>query len=182
MPLPQFAYHPDPVKTGSVEPSDIRCKCCGQSRGFIYTGQPYGPHDGLRRALCPWCIADGSAHQKFDAMFTPTRNIGDYGDRQPVPQRVVEEVAYRTPGFTGWQEESWIAHCGDAAEFLGPASYADVMGYGEPLVHKLKKQAGFRTESEWQEFLTSLDGKNGCIVWVFKCRKCGELDCYMDFA
>jgi len=24
---------------------------------------------------------------------------------------VVEEVAYRTPGFSGWQQERWWTHC-----------------------------------------------------------------------
>jgi uncharacterized protein CbrC (UPF0167 family) len=181
MPLPPFKYHPDPVKTGSIQSSDALCKCCGLSRGFVYTGAMFGPHDDLPRSLCPWCIADGSAHQKFDVQFTLVRNVGNYGDRQPVPEKVVEEVAYRTPGFTGWQEESWMTHCGDAAEFLGPASHADMVDYGEPLIQKLKKQARFRTEGQWEEFFMSLDGRNGCMVWVFRCRKCGELDCYLDF-
>jgi uncharacterized protein len=183
MTLPEFTYHPDPLKTGSIEPSDLCCKCCGQNRGFIYKGTMFGPHDEeLRGALCPWCIADESAHTKFDVEFTLAENVGDFGDGQPVPQSVIEEVAYRTPGYMGWQEERWATHCGDAAEFLGSADYGDMLAYGVPLIQKLKRQAGFRDESDWLEFLKSLDRKEGCMVWVFRCRNCGELDCYLDFS
>ncbi|WP_433353169.1 CbrC family protein [Micromonospora saelicesensis] len=31
----------------------------------------------------------------------------------------------RTPGFTGWQHESWLHHYGDGAAPLGPAGYRD---------------------------------------------------------
>lgn len=32
-----------------------------------------------------------------------------------VPLHIVEEITRRTPGFTGWQQESWLYHCGDGA-------------------------------------------------------------------
>jgi len=59
-PLPSFKYHQDPIATGSVRASDTRCLACGQVRGFIYTGPVYDTDD-LEKAICPWCIADGSA-------------------------------------------------------------------------------------------------------------------------
>ncbi|MDQ1046064.1 uncharacterized protein CbrC (UPF0167 family) [Streptomyces sp. V4I2] len=37
-PLPAFPYHPDPVSTGSVAPSNAPCGCCGLRRGYAYTG------------------------------------------------------------------------------------------------------------------------------------------------
>jgi hypothetical protein len=40
--LPPFRYHPDPLATGAVKPSPIRCVCCGQQRGFVYVGPVYG--------------------------------------------------------------------------------------------------------------------------------------------
>src|SRR4051794_16064897 len=69
MSLPTFKYHPDPIATGSVEPSDTQCDCCGKQRGYIYVG-PVFSVEGLYEYICPWCIADGSAHTKFDAEFT----------------------------------------------------------------------------------------------------------------
>src|SRR5580698_1256897 len=47
--LPSFRYHPDPLATGAVKPSDVVCSCCQRNRGFIYTGPVYGksrPHGG----------------------------------------------------------------------------------------------------------------------------------------
>src|SRR5690242_9348045 len=119
--LPTFKYHPDPIGTGSVVESTVVCPCCGKARGYTYQGPVFSEHDNLDQCLCPWCIADGSAHEKFDADFTDPDGVGDYGSWDAVPQSVVQEVACRTPGFTGWQQERWWTHCGDAAAFLGLA-------------------------------------------------------------
>src|SRR5258708_2690237 len=98
MSLPIFKYHPDPMASGSIEPSDTTCACCEQPRGYIYTGSVYSTEQ-LDEQLCPWCIADGSAHTKFDAEFTDSEGIGGYDSDVPLPTPVVEEVAFRTPGF-----------------------------------------------------------------------------------
>jgi uncharacterized protein len=120
--LPEFPYHPDPVATGSVEASDATCRSCGRARGFIYTGPVYAVKE-LVEAFCPWCIADGSAAEKFDAEFT------DVGADAPddVPVAVIETIARRTPGYEAWQQEHWMYHCGDGAAFLGPVE--DGTGY-----------------------------------------------------
>jgi uncharacterized protein CbrC (UPF0167 family) len=75
------------------------------------------PQKSSRTHFCPWCIADGSAAETFGADFT------DVGAEVPddVPREVLEELAFRTPGFSGWQQEHWLYHCGDGAEFLGLA-------------------------------------------------------------
>ncbi|MCP4306259.1 MAG: CbrC family protein [bacterium] len=37
--LPSFRYHPDPIATGSIRPSDEAvCRRCSRNRGFIYVG------------------------------------------------------------------------------------------------------------------------------------------------
>ncbi len=117
MELPRFKYHPDPVSTGSIAAADATCEVCGHARGFVYAGPIYC--EGEPEAVCPWCIADGSAHAKFKAQFVDTDSIGG-GEWESVAAAIVEEVAFRTPGFSGWQPERWFTHCGDAAEFLGP--------------------------------------------------------------
>ena len=45
------------------------CVCCGERRGYIYAGPVYSERE-LSDSLCPWCIADGSAHSRFGAEFT----------------------------------------------------------------------------------------------------------------
>ena len=113
-PLPAFPYHPDPVATGSVVESDGTCKACRRARGFVYEGPVYGPQE-LHGSVCPWCIADGTAAEVLGSEFT---DVG-VGVPDKVPSAVLEELAFRTPGFSGWQQEHWLYHCRDAAAFLG---------------------------------------------------------------
>jgi uncharacterized protein len=127
--LPAFKYHPDPLASGSVILSNAVCACCKRARGFIYSGPVYGPDVDH---LCPWCIADGTAHAQFGVSFTDEAGIGGYRDWDAVPQDVIETVAYRTPGFSGWQQEQWWTHCGDAGMFLGAMGRMEMEAVGEP--------------------------------------------------
>jgi uncharacterized protein CbrC (UPF0167 family) len=124
-PFPEFPYHPDPRKTGSVAPSAMRCVVCGHTYGLIYTGPVFATHDDIEGALCPWCIADGSAAARLKIEFT------DVGDDVPadVPGRVLDEITERTPGFTGWQQEHWLYHCADGAAFVGMTEAAGETAY-----------------------------------------------------
>jgi uncharacterized protein CbrC (UPF0167 family) len=178
MTLPTFKYHPDPVATGSIERSNATCQCCGQKRGYIYVGPVFSVEE-LSDSICPWCIADGSAHAKFDAEFTDAAGIGDYGSWDTVPQAVIDEVAFRTPGFSGWQQERWWTHCGDAAAFLGRAGYAEVSKYGSELINVLRRELNMDGDS-WNEYFMQLDKDGSPSAYVFQCLHCGALGGYSD--
>jgi hypothetical protein len=122
MALPSFKYHPDPIASGSIKPSDAACVCCEQARGYVYDGAPYAEADDLDDAICPWCIADGSAREKFDAEFTDRASIGDGAS-----DAAIEEVAFRTPGFHAWQQERWLICCNDACAFLEPVGHVEIV-------------------------------------------------------
>ncbi len=63
-PLPQFKYHPKPLETGAFEQDKtVECDCCEQQTSVYYSG-PFYCVDEVEH-LCPWCIADGSAAEKF---------------------------------------------------------------------------------------------------------------------
>jgi uncharacterized protein CbrC (UPF0167 family) len=100
--LPTFKYHPDPVASGIFVPSETSCVRCGENRGWVYTGPVYAIED-YESCICPWCIADGTAHEQLDATFTDEDGIGGEGAWDSVPPDVIEAVACRTPGFSGWQ-------------------------------------------------------------------------------
>src|SRR5215475_3171681 len=112
--LPKFRYHPDPVATGSIVLSEKTCSCCVERRGYIYVGPVYSEQD-VEDELCPWCIADGSAAEEYEATFVDPDGIGNYGEWDEVEEHVIEEVSQRTPGFSGWQQERWWTHCNEAA-------------------------------------------------------------------
>jgi uncharacterized protein len=179
MALPVFKYHPDPVATGHVIESDTECACCGTVRGFIYTGPVYAVEE-YNEQICPWCIADGSAHEKLDASFTDEDGIGGGGMWDEVPEEIVQEVAFRTPGFCGWQQEQWWTHCGDAAQFLGRAGRKELLAFGPQAVTAIQESAGLSDGPEWEQFLSALDREGSPTAYVFRCTKCGELGGYQD--
>jgi uncharacterized protein CbrC (UPF0167 family) len=175
--LPAFPYHPDPVGTGSVKRSGATCLCCGRARGFVYAGPVYAVEE-LDEALCPWCIADGSAAERFDATFTDVQACAGQ-----VPREVVDRVLRRTPGFAAWQQEEWMCHCGDAAVFLGRVGATELAAYPVAM-------AGLRTEGDgrgWtpgerEAFLASLGKDAGQTAYLFRCRRCDTHLAYSDSA
>jgi uncharacterized protein CbrC (UPF0167 family) len=180
MELPHFKYHPDPIGTGSIIQSDTTCIVCGEVRGFIYTGPTFCEEE-LDDCICPWCIADGSAHEKFDAEFTDASTIGEYGDGTDVPEGVVEEVAYRTPGFSGWQQVYWCTHCGDASMFLGVVGRHELMERGREAIEAIKDDVCLDGK-EWESFFDLLDKDSSPTAYLFQCRHCGAFCGYTDAA
>jgi len=179
MALPTFRYHPDPVTTGHVVKSDTECACCGQVRGLIYTGPVYALEE-YDQCICPWCIADGSAHEMLGASFTDEVGIGGGGMWDEVPGEVVEEVAYRTPGFCGWQQEQWWTHCGDAAQFIGRAGRKELKALGSQAIAAIQESAGLSDGREWDQLFAALDKEGSPTAYIFRCRKCGRLGGYQD--
>lgn len=177
--LPDFTYHPDPILSEVIETSDKVCVCCDQARGYIYTG-PVHANEEMNDQLCPWCIADGSAHKKFAARFTDEAGIGDYGAWDPVSQEVIAIVAYRTPGFIGWQQERWWTHCADAAIFMGVVGYEELQNYGEQAVAAIAEEIGFFGE-ELEDYVKALSKNGSPTAYLFKCRHCGKYGGYSDF-
>lgn len=125
-PLPDFPYHPDPVRTGSFIHAFVPCGLCGHAYGFVYAGPVFAADDYFDAPLCPWCIADGSAALRLRVEFTDVRR-DDVPDN--VPGRVLDQIAERTPGFTGHEQEHWLYHCADGAAFVGRTEAAGETAY-----------------------------------------------------
>ena len=178
--LPRFKYHPDPVSTGSIAASDAECKSCGLARGWIYGGPTYCTAE-LDELLCPWCIADGSAHEKFAVEFVDPIAVGDYGSWSSVPQAVIEEIAFRTPSFNGWQQERWFTHCNDAGIFLGCAGKRELEKMEQALLEAIKLETGYDQE-QWLEYFEQMDADYGPTAYVFRCLHCNTWGGYSDCA
>lgn len=164
--IPRFVYHPDPVRTGSIIESDDECERCGMARGWMYSGPIYAVDE--IEFVCPWCIADGSGASEFDAEFTTTD-----GSPSEVPGHVLDEIVHRTPGFEGWQQERWLFHCGDGAEFYGRAGWAEVSA-SPGAVESL------RTDGWPEDVLPSLRPDGDLTAYLFRCRHCGQFLAYAD--
>ncbi len=74
MEVPQFKYHPDPLNTGSIVVSEEVCEVSGRTSGFTYKGPIYCESEP--EAVCPLCIADGSAPTRLGAEFVDRDFIG----------------------------------------------------------------------------------------------------------
>lgn len=173
--IPAFRYHPNPIATGSIKESDIVCRCCSQARGFIYTGSVYAP-GSLRDSFCPWCIADGSAAQKFEAMFSDDHPLAADG----VSEDVIEEVTTRTPGYNSWQQEVWLSCCKDACEFHGDAPRSELQALqGDALARTLV--AWEWREPNWQRFVQHYQPGGNPAVYKFVCRRCCAPKYALDF-
>jgi uncharacterized protein CbrC (UPF0167 family) len=175
--LPAFLYHPDPLGTGSVARSDATCRSCGRARGYIYRG-PASCTEDLAEALCPWCIADGSAAERFDAEFTDVTEV-----RGEVPREAVARVLRRTPGFSAWQQGQWMFHCCDAAVFLGPVGAVELAAYSDAMA-TLRKECDDRgwPPKEREEYLAALSKSGEATAYLFRCRHCDTHIAYSDFA
>ena len=176
--LPAFRYHPDPVATGAVETSDAVCIACGRPRGYIYTGPVYAEQE-LDDQICPWCIADGTAHQQLEAEFVDADGIGGYGTWESVPDSVVRELVERTPCFSGWQQEQWFTCCGAAAAFIGHAGKTELQAAGEAALEAIRSETGLEGR-KWEGYLEVLDADGSPTAYLFRCLHCGKLGGYSD--
>ena len=172
--LPHFRYHPDPIATGSIKESQNECRACGQVRGYIYTSSVYARED-FNENICPWCIADGSAAEKFDATFSDDNSLLD----ADVPDAVVDEVTKRTPGFECWQSEVWLTCCEDACEFHGDAAKVDLQALEEEDVEDMLAEWDW-SFSEWKKLVKNYQPKGDPAVYKFVCRHCKTARYNMD--
>ena len=171
--LPHFRYHPDPVASGSVRESAETCACCNRSTGWIYTATFYTAQDVSGR-FCPWCIANGSAAERFEGEFTDAYALDG------VSEETVEQVTHRTPGFHAWQDPYWLVHCNDAAAFIGEAGYTELAAHPEAL-DQLRldlRMGGWHDTSQLENFLTHLG--QGASAMLFRCTVCDTHLAYAD--
>jgi uncharacterized protein CbrC (UPF0167 family) len=179
--LPTFKYHPDPLATGSIVESDETCDCCEKATGYLYAGPAFSTADEPPQ-LCPWCIASGAAHEKFDVSFHDDASIpgSDFADAPEVDEKVIDEVCHRTPGFNGWQQEQWFTCCDDAGAFLGKAGKKELKKKWPDAIELVRESTGIEDDDEWEEFFDALDSEGSPTVYVFKCLHCGRLGVYQD--
>jgi uncharacterized protein CbrC (UPF0167 family) len=178
--LPVFKYHPDPLDTGIIVQSETECICCGQSRGFIYIGPIYSEED-YDECICPWCIADGTAHTKLGLEFHDPEAVGISGFSPPskVSRAAIDEICYRTPGFNGWQQEQWFTCCGDAAAFLGRAGQMELTSRWPQAIEAIRETVGLEGK-KWDDLIKTLDCDESPTAYVFRCLHCDKYGGYQD--
>ncbi len=166
-----FKYHPEPLKTGIFkDDKTVVCECCGKETGVYYDGPFYSESDA--KTFCPECIASGKAAEKFDGEFQDPMSVDKVSD----PAKL-DELVLRTPGYNGWQQEYWLAHCDDYCAFLGYPNWDDLekMGIAEEIEQTYRQDVCGLDLEDAIEYIKN----NDC--YLFRCLHCGKHFIYLDF-
>ena len=167
----KFKYHPDPLSTGMFKnDKTVKCECCGKETDVYYDGPFY--IRGSEKIFCPECIASGAAAEKYKGEFQDSESVDEVSD----PEKL-DELTLRTPGYCGWQQEYWLAHCDDYCAFLGYNTWDDLVEKG------LDKEI----EETYREDICDVDFEDAKFHlqndqgYLFKCLHCGKHFIYIDF-
>ena len=177
--LPYFKYHPNPLETGAFQYGDQAiCDCCGKETTVYYSSPFYSAAD--IQFLCPWCIKDGSAAEKFDGIYQDKESIEDIGESGAIPvNEAVDELTRRTPGHSAWQQERWLAHCKDFCAFIGYVGWTEL----ESKINEFADLAGDCEISGLNpgELEDRLRNNGSCQGYLFQCLDCKKYRLYADF-
>ena len=171
--LPTFQYHPDPLGTGAFQQGEPHtCGCCGKQSDIWYES-PFYSRTRVE-CLCPECIASGAAAEKFSGEFQDCASTDKVSD----PEKV-RELTERTPGYHGWQQEYWLAHCDDFCAFIGYVGWAEIeqMGIAEEIERNYDPELCGFPLSDIKEYMTNGGGLQG---YLFRCLHCGAHLLYAD--
>ena len=168
--LPFFKYHPDPFATKTFRRIDepVTCPCCGQQTSIIYEG-PFYSRDEVDH-LCPHCIASGAAAEMYSGEFQDSEST----DEVDSPNKL-DELVHRTPGYCGWQQEYWRAHCNDFCAYLGTVGYTELeeMGLADEVRETL-------LDDWYEEIFTDLTKDGSIVGYLFQCLHCGKYLLHID--
>lgn len=171
--VPAFRYHPYPMETGAFRESadGVVCSCCGQIT-HIYYEAPFFAIDNIEY-LCPECIVSGRAAKKFDGSFQDGCSV-DEGVNDPDK---LAELIYRTPGYCGWQQEYWRAHCGDYCAFLGYVGARELRALGA--MEEVLDDSMW--DDEQKEMIQKAVNGGHMQCYLFRCLHCGKHFVWMDW-
>lgn len=166
-----FKYHPNPLKTGAFkDDKTVICHCCGKQTDVYYTGPFYSVEDVEN--LCPECIGSGAAAEKFDGAFQDDASADSVSDKEKL-----DELISRTPGYCGWQQEYWPAHCDDFCAFLGYYTWKDLEEEG--LVEEIEET--YREDICGVDFAFAREHLKYDSGYLFRCLHCQKHVICIDF-
>ena len=166
-----FKYHPEPKKTGAFhQDKTVMCECCEKETNVYYSG-PFYSTENVKH-LCPECIASGSAAEKFNGAFQDRDSTDKVSDKSKI-----DELIHRTPGYSGWQQEYWLACCDDFCAFLGYPDWNEI----EKMGIDNEVEETYRDDICMLDFDTAKEQlKAGEQGYLFKCLHCGKHYLYID--
>ena len=171
-PFPLFRYHPFPVYTGSIRPEVIVCPACGLPSDFCYEFTFAPPDDeggvGEERPArtCPWCLHDGRAAAHF-----PGASFNDPPEAPGVSRVAHDELAWRTPTYSPFQEKLWPVHHDDYCAFIGYVGWKEIAAYAGEMRDDLDALCRW---TRWDAAELERWPNGGSVqAYLFRCLTCG---------
>lgn len=166
MELPRFKYNPDPINARVIEKNKTHCPVCDKEKEYVFVGPFYSIEEV--EGICPWCIHDGSASKKYDGDFFDAASLESVENNA-----YIDELVHRTPGYIGWQQESWLSHCGDFCAFIDYVGWEEIKDIANDLVEDIEKIKR-RMRLTQEEFEKSMVNGGSHQGYLFRCLKCGK--------
>jgi uncharacterized protein CbrC (UPF0167 family) len=170
--LPHFKYNPKALELGIIKKENTHCPVCDKDRVYVYDGPFYSVVEV--EGICPWCIKNGDAAKKFDGVFQDSESC------EPVDKvEYINELLVRTPGYSGWQQERWLSHCGDFCSLVGYVGWDEIKDISNNLdndINSILSDYGL-TRSEFEKYLKNNGSMQG---YLFKCLHCGQYRLTVD--
>ena len=171
--LPTFKYIKPPLQREMFEASNAICECCLSAQGYRYAWSIYTKIEV--NELCPWCIADGSAAEKFAATFA---ELNDYRTISDENRNAFEK---HTPSYPTWQGAVYPVHCHDACQFAG------LVPSKQELLTLTNEQRIKNDLPDWlinETFLANYEPSFSADVQIakFHCLHCDETLYHLDMA
>lgn len=178
MNYPQFKYHPNAYKLDLFEKEDGICSIYNQQRDLKYVCSFYSVDEP--DYICPWCIANGAAAQKYDGEYNDYCGIEGVSSNPNDPSEKInseflDEICLKTPSYHSWQQEVWLVHCNEPCQFI---AYADSETL-KPIWDEVKadiEENGYPVELI-QDHL-SIDGD--LTGYLFQCIHCQQHRLHID--
>jgi uncharacterized protein len=166
MDIPQFRYNPHAYELGIFKERAAVCPCCGETRSFTYEG-PFYAADEIEE-ICPWCIKNGRAAEKFDGEFQDAASCEDVDKEE-----YLDELIHRTPGYAGYQQEIWLSHCGDFCAFTGYVGWKEIASFKDELKEDIE-QIREDFDLSLKELKETLVKDGSMQGYLFTCLHCGK--------
>ncbi len=178
MELPKFKYNPNAYTLDIFIEEEGICSVCSEKRNLKYNSSFYSIDEP--DYICPWCIADGKAAEKYDGEFNDYCGIEgvspDPKDPQPsIPKQMLDEICEKTPSYSSWQQEVWLSHCNEPCAFIGYGTSKML----NPILEEIKEDIdNYNIPIEW--ITNGLTEDSGLGTYLFKCCKCGKHRLHID--
>lgn len=178
MELPKFKYSQNAYNIDVFQNIEGICSTCNEERQIKYTSSFYSINEP--DYICPWCIANGKAAEKYDGEFNDYYGIENVSSNSSnseaiIPKDLLLEITNKTPSYISWQQEVWLTHCNEPCAFIG---YADIKII-EPLLEELSSD--IENSGYGLDFIKSSLSKDGSLVgYLFQCVNCKKHRLHVD--